>query len=196
MRSLVYLVLALLPATAGATMYRCGNVYQDRPCTGAPGQEIKPSGGSVPSAGQVTAPGGGTRPAGSHAAATAFCSQKGEQAERIVWKREGGASREDQIAELGLRRQMVNGREVENLIRDVYTRKGSASQVRGLVEAECMQRQPKRVVEKADPATCAMLREMRTSLEIRSRTAKDQSQINLYNQVKQEHEDKMADAGC
>ncbi|MFC5500299.1 hypothetical protein ACFPOE_22340 [Caenimonas terrae] len=196
MRNLICIMLALLPAVSGAAMFRCGNVYQDRPCAEMPGQEIRPSGISVPSGAAVTVPGAGSRPAGSKAAATQFCAQKGQQAEKIVWKREGGASRDDQIAELGSRRGMVNGQELERLIRDVYTRKGSAIEIRGLVEADCMQRQPHRVVEKADAATCAMYRDMRTRQEIQSRAAKNQSQIDLFNQVKREMDDKIADAGC
>jgi hypothetical protein len=93
------LVLCGAPALA---MYRCGNVFQDKPCES--GAEIRLS----PSGRPTTAPPAARAPASAPAAApaattpssfTAACARVGEQAQRIVWKREGGATQEQQLAE-------------------------------------------------------------------------------------------------
>ena len=98
-------------------MYRCGNAYQDRPCEGAqpPGKELRDFSGSAAPA---------NRPV-----ADPQCARLGEEAVKIVWARESGATREQQIA--------ANAQN-QPLIDSVYYKRGSAPEIRTAIEAECM----------------------------------------------------------
>ena len=98
-------------------MYRCGNAYQDRPCEGAqpPGKELRDFSGSAAPA---------NRPV-----ADPQCARLGEEAVKIVWARESGATREQQIA--------ANAQN-QPLIDSVYYKRGSAPELRTAIEAECM----------------------------------------------------------
>jgi hypothetical protein len=129
------LVLCGAPALA---MYRCGNVFQDKPCES--GAEIRLS----PSGRPTTAPPAARAPASAPAAApaattpssfTAACARVGEQAQRIVWKREGGATQEQQRAE---RSTALAPAEHAKTVAGVYARRGSAPEVRAAIEAECV----------------------------------------------------------
>lgn len=126
------LLLALLAAAPASAIYRCGNVFQDRPCTnGAAQVRLGPSGQALPSAGSAT-------PATATAGASPFavaCTRLGQDAQRVAWKREAGATQEKQIAELpanGAREDMIA------VITSVYSRRGSAPEIRAAVEAECV----------------------------------------------------------
>src|SRR4051812_3189973 len=97
----------LCSAIHAQTMYRCGSVYQDRPCEGKdPGKRI----GSTGSAQSADKP-----------VADAECAQRGAETLKIVWKREAGASADKQIADLNAARsgssKMFDERK---LIADVY----------------------------------------------------------------------------
>jgi hypothetical protein len=59
----------------------------------------------------------------------------GEQAQRIVWKREGGATLEQQLAE---RATVLSPDDQAKTVRSVYARRGSAPDIRSQIEAECM----------------------------------------------------------
>jgi len=110
-------------ALPAAQMYRCGNVYQDRPCEGAkPAVEV-PSTGS-----KSKAPDGSAAGAGGPMHST--CSQRGVESQKIVWAREGGATEEKLLAGESdpARRQ---------LIVDTYRVRGTAPQVRARIESEC-----------------------------------------------------------
>lgn len=97
-------------------MYRCGNAYQDRPCEGAQaGRQVRDfSGPAAPGSRQI---------------ADAQCARRGEEAVKIVWARESGATREQQEA---------SGMHSQQLIDSVYYKRGSAPEIRAAVEAECM----------------------------------------------------------
>lgn len=97
-------------------MYRCGNAYQDRPCEGAQaGKEVRDfSGAAAP---------------GSKVAADAQCARTGEEALKIVWARESGVTREQQLA---------SRPQDQWLIETVYMKRGSAPEIRAGVEAACM----------------------------------------------------------
>jgi hypothetical protein len=101
------------------TMYRCGNKYQDRPCDA--GQKGKAVGSTGTAGGAAPATGG---------SAAARCAQRGQDALKIVWAREGGATQER------LESEAKTAQERE-LVSDVYRRRGSASQVQAAVEADC-----------------------------------------------------------
>ena len=121
---LVTLAMLGLPLPLqSAQMYRCGNVYQDRPCEGAQ------TGASMPGAGAkaradapaATAAGGTMHP---------VCAQRGSDSQKIVWSRESGATEEKMLASAANPAQ-------RQLIADVYRVRGSAPQVRARIEAEC-----------------------------------------------------------
>lgn len=115
------LLCTALPASA-QKMYRCGSVYQDRPC--ASGTESKTlSGGGVPTA---------TASAASAVAADAECTKRGSAAQKIKWVREAGKTEEQQL--VGATSQYDR-----DLIADVYQRQGTSGQVRAAIEADCMQ---------------------------------------------------------
>src|SRR5687767_4339262 len=93
--ALAALLAGLLSGTAQAALFRCGNVFQDRPCdAGVEQQQLRPGGG-----------GGGASTGGASAATraspfAAVCGRVGEHAQRIAWKREGGATLERQVSDI------------------------------------------------------------------------------------------------
>lgn len=102
---------------AGAQrMYRCGNAYQDRPCEGAQqGREVRDFSGPAAAVNRQTT--------------DAQCARLGEEAMKVVWAREGGATREQQLA---------NHPQDQWMIESVYLKRGSAPEIRAAVEAECV----------------------------------------------------------
>lgn len=108
-----------LAASASAqTMYRCGNKYQDRPCDGGqPGRAV----GSAGTASQ-------------RGASDGDCGQRGIEAQKIMWAREGGATRERLLSDRDARGQPYDSR----LVHDVYSKRGTAAEVRSAIEAECV----------------------------------------------------------
>ncbi len=118
-------LLTLLATPYAHALYRCGNVYQDKPCAN-PESEVRlaPTGRSATGA-----------PAA--ATGTAFaqvCARMGQEAQKVAWKREAGATQEKQLAELppgGSREEMTQ------VIASVYSRRGSAPEIKTAVEAEC-----------------------------------------------------------
>jgi hypothetical protein len=128
------IVFAFVASGAAHAVYRCGNVFQDTPCDAA-GTQMTP-GGVRPS---QPAPRGATpAPAGAAAAAASpfapACSRLGEEAQKMEWKREGGATQERQLAEL----PAGNRQEMAKVLDSVYRKRGSAPEVRAAVEAECV----------------------------------------------------------
>lgn len=114
---------AVWPAYA-QKMYRCGNAYQDRPCEGAQaGKVVNNWGGSSTTATVASGP----------------CSRRGADAMKVVWARDNGALREQQIAEadrMGLSASTHEERVL--IIESVYGKRGSAPEIRSAVEAECI----------------------------------------------------------
>lgn len=97
------------------TMYRCNSSYQDRPCEA--GQQA-----SV--IGKMTA--------SSHKSELDLaCTRRSEEAKKIIWSREGGASQEKLMAE-------TNSGERRKLIADVYALRADASEIRAAIEKDCM----------------------------------------------------------
>ena len=97
-------------------MYRCGNAYQDRPCEGAQqGREVRDfSGPAAAVNGQTT---------------DAQCARLGEEAMKIIWARESGATREQQLASRPQDQWVID---------NVYMKRGTAPEIRASVEAACM----------------------------------------------------------
>jgi hypothetical protein len=132
LRSSVACLLVLSAAPAFA-MYRCGNVFQDKPCETGTQINISPSGRQQAAPAPSAAP-RAAAPANSATFAIA-CSRVGEQAQRIAWKREGGATLDQQLAE---RATLLSPADQEKTVRGVYARRGSAPDIRSQIEAECM----------------------------------------------------------
>ena len=126
------LVLSAAPALA---LYRCGNVFQDKQCESGPQINLSPSGRAVAApAGPAAAPARSAPPANAASFAIA-CSRIGEQAQRITWKREGGATLEQQLAE---RATVLSPADQARTVQAVYARRGSAPEIRSAIESECM----------------------------------------------------------
>jgi hypothetical protein len=135
------LSFSLMAAGTAHAVYRCGNVYQDRPC-----DEKGPQAHLTP--GMKAAPAAGAGPTAATAASpyAATCARAGEDAQKVVWKREAGATQERQLAELpntGSRAAMAG------IIDSVYRKRGSAPEIRAAVEAECVAEKQKEADEAA-----------------------------------------------
>jgi hypothetical protein len=101
------------------TMYRCGSVYQDRPCdAGKAGRVV----GGAAAAGPATTQSSGVDPE---------CVQRGRDSNKIVWAREGGASEERLLSE-------ASSAKARRLIQNAYRRPGAATTVQAAVEADCV----------------------------------------------------------
>lgn len=193
---------ALLTGTglaAQAAVYKCGNVIQDRPCDdSAPILSDKP-----PAAGGSPRVGSG-KPAGGPAAAGPAvapsderkCVQRGEYAERVAWKREGGAMQDRQIAEIEGGTGSIEGAAKAAVVRKVYGSRGSAAEHRAAVQEECMRKAGTTAHQRYDEQGCKMLRDQQQQLQIRSQSAQNESQRALYRQVRAELDEKMLMGGC
>ena len=121
-RSLLLVSGSLLIAlqAQAQTMYRCGSVYQDRPCdAGKTGKVVGSTGtGDSPSASSAS----GIDPE---------CMQRGKDSNRVVWAREGGATEERLLSEASSARE-------RRVIQNAYRRPGAATTVQAAVEADCV----------------------------------------------------------
>jgi hypothetical protein len=99
-------------------MYRCGNTYQDRPCSGEqPGKVIGSS--------------GTPQTASAGASADPHCARRGDKAQKIMWAKEAGRTEEMQLS-------AATHPEDRKLIGEVYRKRGSSVEVRAAIEADCM----------------------------------------------------------
>jgi hypothetical protein len=134
-------VAMLLPALLGLCLctgvqaqkvYRCGSIYQDRPCDGAtPGKTVRDFSQPADSG------------ASSNQGVDASCAKRGADAQQIMWAREAGKTADALTAQ-------ATSEEQARLIADVYNRRGSALEVRNAVQANCME-------EKAQAARAAAM---------------------------------------
>lgn len=124
------LLALMVLATPAQALFRCGNSYQDKPCnTAAAENSVNPA---IRNA-TVPATPAAVKPAASPFAAA--CARMGNEAQRVVWNREGGATREKQVAEL------PRGHAYDDMVQTidaVYTKRGTAPEIRGQIEAECL----------------------------------------------------------
>lgn len=98
-------------------MYRCGKVFQDRPCDGS--QQI-----NTPPAATGTAQNSVRAPTDLE------CARRGEEAQRIVWAKEAGRTEEMQLASANPGQRQ--------LISNVYRRRGTSGELRAAIEADCV----------------------------------------------------------
>lgn len=137
------LAAALVLSSAQAlALFRCGNVFQDKPCESGPEIRLSPSGRPITGPAPTRAP---AAPAAAALPAPAaagpapnfavVCARVGDQAQRMVWKREGGVSQEQQLAE---RSTTLSAGEHAKAVRDVYARRGTAPEIKAALEAQCV----------------------------------------------------------
>lgn len=112
-------LIAVAPEASAQPMYRCGGVYQDRPCAAGSSEKVMRSG-----AGEATPP------STIKLAADPNCIRRGADAQQIVWAREGGKTAED------LSRNAQSDQQ-RQLIAEVYAQRGTAPQVRDAIQTQC-----------------------------------------------------------
>jgi hypothetical protein len=185
-------------------MYKCGNAYQDRPCTGdGPQQLISPSGiparssqppAALPARGvPPSAPAAGS---GKPVVATEYCAARGKAAQEVAWKREAGATREGQLAE-------AQGRDsfYSDTIEAVYRRpRGGAAEVSKAIEDDCNRTVSKpgyktsRPVEKASFEQCQQWRNGLQIVDNQRRTGAQTADVLDY--IERGYKAKLSDGGC
>lgn len=106
-------------------MYRCGNTYQDSPCSSGTSKKISGAGAVEVSA---------NKPKNSSNARPApdpVCIARGQDAQKIVWAREGGLSEEQMLVK-------AKSAAEKRLVTDVYRFRGTSNEVKAAMEAACM----------------------------------------------------------
>lgn len=127
------LVFSMQMSAQAQTLYRCGNSYQDKPCDKGQKEQIL---------GKLATPDNANKPV-----VDASCRLRGEDAKKIIWMREAGATQERVLSEAGTD-------ERKKLINEIYAQRGNAADVRAAVEKECMD-EKLRAVAAAKPASTA-----------------------------------------
>ncbi len=122
--------LALLASGQSFALYRCGSVFQDRPCDIADAQAAAAA--SARTAAKPPADSSANAPAGTVSPFAMACSRVGKSSLDIIWKREAGALREAQYA------SAAGNPEHKNLVDAVYEQRGTAPQIRAAIEADCI----------------------------------------------------------
>jgi len=123
MRSAVSITMLLLGVLiagpiAAQALYRCGSAYQDRPC--ASGQsKVVVNGAAAPAL------------ASAKPSSDAACVQHGIDAQKIVWRREGGATAEQLF-------DKTRSESERTLIAEVYRQRGTSTEIRVRIEADCV----------------------------------------------------------
>lgn len=139
----LFLMAGMTASAHAQKMYRCGNTYQDRPCTGEqPGKVIGSTGTPQPAAAPAT---------------DAYCARRGASAQKIMWAKEAGRTEEMQLS-------AASGAEERKLIADVYRKRGSSVEVRAAIEADC-------TAERQRAAQAAALMEAAAKLQGQDRPA-------------------------
>ena len=127
--SAAFAVLLGLPGASQA-LYRCGNSYQDKPCTSATAEApVNPAirNATLPAPAPASAP--------SKSPFAPECGRIGVEAQRVAWTREAGATQEKQLNEL------PRGSAYDEMVKTVgavYSRRGTAPEIRAAIEADCV----------------------------------------------------------
>lgn len=145
--AMVVAAVGFIPAAHAQKLYRCGNTYQETPCTGAQPatKELKAGASPAQSAGG--------------AQSDAECAQRGADSQKISWAREGGATAEKQLADADAKSISAQKKaEEKQLIEAVYRKRGTAPVVRSAIEADCMAEKDKQRQAAALAAAAANLK--------------------------------------
>lgn len=124
----VFLALFFCDSSHAQKTYRCGSVYQDRPCEDAQNSKEVRFVGATP-----------TAPAGQ--SLDQQCKQRGLDSQKIVWARQSGVLAEKLIADVATKGFDSNrASEERDLITAVYQKqRGSATEVSAAIEADCVE---------------------------------------------------------
>ncbi len=117
LKLLAFSLIIYSQSTLAANLYRCGNSYQDTPCKES--ASSKPVKKIAQSSNQAT----------QHI--DADCKQRGDEAKKIMWAREVGKTADQQLEE-------AQSGYSKELIKEVYTHRGSSLEVKNAIEKECM----------------------------------------------------------
>jgi len=112
-------------AAFSATMYRCGNSFQDTPCVNHSYSKTlntaaKPANGSE-----------ATKDLSPYVV-DAGCKQRGDAAKKIMWQRQVGKTKEEQL-------EAAQDTQTHALVSEVYHHRGTILEVRNSIEQACMQ---------------------------------------------------------
>lgn len=111
--------------TVAATLYHCGNSYQDTPCKGEVNSNpIKKI--AVQNTNSQTS--NENQPI---LKIDSDCKQRGEAAKKIMWAREVGKTADQQI-------ESAQDSYTQTLVREVYNHRGSPLDVKNTIEQDCM----------------------------------------------------------
>ncbi len=192
------LMAACVAASAQSSrVYRCGSVMQDRPCDGSLPEPGKPSGTAAGARPAAPSGQGAALPAVAPSAERQ-CRERGQYAEGVAWKREGGAPLDRQLSEIQGGVNSIEGSAKAAIARRVYATRVPAAEIRASVQADCLQQAARSNANARpyDEQECKMLRDDQQKLAARSGSAANESQRQLYRQVIAEHEEKMLMRGC
>ena len=123
--------LALLAgANSCFAQYRCGNSFQDFPCSS--GNNAKQTVVTKNNVETAATPNTATQSASAFAV---VCGRWGKSALDVAWKREAGALRETQITKPA---GEISSKDHTFVVDSVYAKRGTAPTIRNAVEAECL----------------------------------------------------------
>lgn len=123
-------LLMFSQCTYAATLYHCGNTYQDKPCS---------SSANTATIKNIPQKNSNSTSNANHSAITvdSDCKERGETAKKIMWTREVGKTAEQQV-ESGLSNELV---------KDVYNHRGSSLDVMNAIMQECMQQKEQNILD-------------------------------------------------
>lgn len=117
-------LLSYAQVPLAATMYRCGNSFQDTPCAN---QNYSKS-MKAAKASNTTTKNGDLSPY----QVDADCKQRGDAAKKMMWLRETGKTKEEQL-------ERAEDAQTQALVNEVYNNRGTSLEVKNAIEQSCMQ---------------------------------------------------------
>jgi hypothetical protein len=124
--------LALLAPGHSFALYRCANVFQDRPCDGGDAQAAAAASARPTATAKPQAASSANVSAATISPFAMACARVGKSSLEIIWKREAGALREAQYA------NAEGNPEHKSLVDAVYEQRGTAPQIRAAIETDCI----------------------------------------------------------
>ena len=121
----VGVLLLFMQYASAADVYRCGNNFQDTPC--AHSNDLKKVKSTVKETSYST-----QKPSTPPFNSDADCRQRGDAAKKIMWLREVGKTKEQQV-------ESAQDQHTKALVENVYNHRGTSIEVKNAIEQECMQ---------------------------------------------------------